>query len=94
MLIEYWPRDRLLSGVWDGRDRVVTLRIGDTLLFLKYNYYNLEDYLGIGNLLFGTNSSLISIEQYSLFFKTSFGAYTKTLYRFCGRKNRKELMGG
>lgn len=75
----------------DDSSRIATIRegsdFGDTTPALKYN---LDDHLGSSNILVDENGTLVNQEEYYPFGETSFGAYAKKRYRFCGKEKDEE----
>lgn len=94
-LIEYRENDnsdyQSLSHVMDNSSRIATIRegsdFGDTTPAIKYN---LDDHLGSSNVLVDENGTLVNTEEYYPFGETSFGAYSKKRYRFCGKEKDSE----
>jgi RHS repeat-associated protein len=80
-----------INHVMDDTKRIATIRdgydFGDTTPKIKYNF---DDHLGSSNILVDDSGTLVNQEEYYPFGETSFGAYAKKRYRFCGKEKDEE----
>jgi len=80
-----------INHVMDDSKRIATIRegnnFGDTTPAIKYN---LDDHLGSSNVLVDDSGTLVNQEEYYPFGETSFGAYAKKRYHFCGKEKDEE----
>jgi RHS repeat-associated protein len=80
-----------INHVMDDTKRIATIRdgydFGDTTPKIKYNF---DDHLGSSNILVDDSGTLVNQEEYYPFGETSFGAYAKKRYHFCGKEKDEE----